>query len=117
MTFRPPIPCLGYPSQRGAIIALAARGLDAAGIITETGLSPNVVHARLVDAKRKAGRTGPRRRHSTPLEKLMTDAARDALRPHAARRDLSLPQLCSQLLEAIARDGMVDAILDDEASR
>jgi hypothetical protein len=36
-----------------------------------------------------------------------------ALRPEAARRGTSVPQLCRDLLETVATDKLVGAVLDD----
>ena len=36
-----------------------------------------------------------------------------ALRPHAARRATTVDQLIRDLIEIVARDDMVDAVLDD----
>ncbi len=37
------------------------------------------------------------------------------LRPAAKARDTTVAQLCRDLLEAIARDRLADAVLDDQA--
>jgi hypothetical protein len=38
------------------------------------------------------------------------------LRPAAARRDLNVQALVVALLDAIAEDGLIDAVLDDASS-
>ena len=38
----------------------------------------------------------------------------EALAPHARKRDKSVQKLVRELLTAIARDNLVDAILDDD---
>jgi hypothetical protein len=43
-------------------------------------------------------------------------ATMSTLRREAARRDISVDRLISSLLNAVAADGLVNAVLDDEVS-
>ena len=55
------------------------------------------------------------KRVSAPMQvrDVLPDTLRKALRPHAHKRGLSVASLSLRILDVIAKDSMVDAILDD----
>lgn len=109
------IPCLGYPSRTAAVAALRAEGLPSREIARRIGVEVKTVTA-LEGSMARRDRPSQR----TPeLPSWNTVAIDDdtlrALRPHAARRGVSVTTLARQLLATLADDGLVDALLDDEA--
>lgn len=107
-------PTLGYPSRTEAVIALRQQGLSTTDIAGRIGISPGTVTALECSAQRSAKPRGvrPAEQHGRtivfPIDVL------EALRPYALRRQLTVNALARRLIETIADDGMVDAILDDE---
>lgn len=105
------------------VLALAKRGVRPCEIAEQTGLSSNAVYTRLAyyrrhgcDIPRFTG--GPRKNGTARL--YITDVApdlRNLLEPHAARRDQTINELARDLLDMVAREGLVDAILDDGESQ
>jgi len=56
MTYRPPIPTLGYPSQKAAVIALYEQRVEPKAIALQTGASQNSVHRAIHDYRVATGR-------------------------------------------------------------
>ena len=106
-------PCLGYPSRTAAVHAFRGQGMSTRQIATRIGIEPTIVTALEASANR-AGRTF---RREPELPSWNTVAIDDdvlrALRPHALRRHVSVSQLARQLLQTLADDDLVDALLDD----
>ena len=95
-------PVLGYPSMTAAVVALRAQGLSAADVARRLGVSVDTVSAL---------ERPPRRRGSRPV-RLPADVAKLLQKP-ADRRGLRVEQLALTIISTVARDGMVDAVLDD----
>lgn len=108
-------------SNRERCISMAQKNIAPPDIACALKIAPGTVHGYLSDA-RKAGVAVPyfkwnSGRTHTGLIATMSQEAAELLRPDAAARGLSTERLAARLLEAIARDHMVDAILDDEVAR
>ena len=110
-------PTLGYPTRTAAVQALRAQGLSSGAIARKIGIEVKTVTALEASARRGAGgETGDyrgarstSRQHTVAID---NDVLR-ALRPHAARRQISVNALVRQLLAILADDDLVDALLDD----
>src|SRR3546814_7601594 len=95
--FNKPKPTLGYPSRGEAVRALAKQGLDPATIAQRICTTTNAVHSHMQ-------MSGKVRR---------PNYSRLALAPAAKARNMHVVDLEDMLLDIIAREGLVDAILDD----
>jgi hypothetical protein len=65
-----------------------------------------------VDIPRFARGPCPAGEHRLHIARVAPDL-RDLLAPHAAKRHLTINELARDLIDTIAREGLVDAILDD----
>jgi hypothetical protein len=63
-----------------------------------------------------APRTAPRAALRDTVTVEISIAVIRALRPQAARRDVSVQRLISDVIEVVAADGLVSAVLDDDQS-
>ena len=103
-----PVPTLGYPTRTAAVQALAANGLHTSEIARRIGIEEKSVSALLCSArrsKRPAEKNG--RTVLFPIDIL------NALRIAAAKRNISVNELARRIVEAVADDGLIDAVLDD----
>lgn len=110
------------PAER--TLELAMKGLGPAEISRRTGRSVGAVKAAIARA-RKAGdldaghmKTGRKPMDGEPTEPIQIRAkawVADYLQPHAEARGITVNRLASRILEAIAADEIVDAVLDDKA--
>jgi hypothetical protein len=103
-----PKPTLGYPSRTSAVLALRQERLSTAAIAVRIGIDPKTVVALEVSASRSRQmvREGARTVVFPP------DLLR-RLRPHAARRGVTVNALARCILETALDEGLVDAVLDD----
>jgi DNA-binding transcriptional regulator LsrR (DeoR family) len=82
-----------------------------AAALADQGLSPDQIAARLGIPKRTVH---DRLRYARGLRTTRIPAdALPALKEHADARALSVAELASALLVAVAKDGLIDAVLDD----
>jgi len=113
-----PKPCLNYPSRSDAIRALRAEGFSNRQIAEKTGIPLNNVCA-LVPMKPKPAsvpiprETGYRVGEQNVARIGLNFEIRQMLRPFAAKRNMSVETLITDLVEKIAEDGLVDAVMDD----
>ena len=108
-----PILTLGHPTRTAAVAALRQQGLSTSAIARRIGIEPKTVTALEASASRRT-RT-QRREPELPSWNTVAidhDVLR-ALRPHAARRNVTVTALARQLLATLADDDLVDALLDD----
>ena len=93
MTYRPPIPTMGHPTQNAAIIALHNAGVEAKDIADQLCISVNSVHRSLtrhrkslgiVTATRKPQPYVPAVNQCDPLWDMEEDERRDEIRRRAA---------------------------------
>lgn len=112
-----PLPCLGYPTRTAAVIALRGEGLSTREIARRIGVEPKTVTALEASRARYRGDHTPRARHEYRNVVPVDPDTLAALRPHAARRRISVDLLIQQLLMILADEGLVDALLDDDGGR
>lgn len=108
-----PIPALGYPSRTSAALALKAEGLKNVEIAERLGIDKKKVDSLLTSVHaNRYDRTERKNCSAAPVT--ITLEHRQKLRNAAAKRLLSVDTLMCLLIERIADDRLVDAILDDE---
>ena len=99
-------------------VALAIEGLRPCEIAEMTGLTPNQVSCRLRYWRARGedipcSKGGPWRPRRRICAMGVADDLRGLLIPHAERRGLSIGELCRNILDIAAREGLIDSILDD----
>lgn len=109
---------LGFNTKTEAVLALRAQGLATRDIARKIGIEPKSVSALEASAQRSKGRASERRWSDSPstLKQHTVTIDNDtliALRPHAARRSMSVNQLVRAMIDIVADDGLIDALLDD----
>lgn len=112
-----PIPTLGYPSRTAAIEALRAQHLDTHAIARKIGISPKDVSALESSKQRTRKQRGASYGRPNMATITIDPELRMALRPHAIKRDMSVEALSRQILDTVAHEGMIDAVLDDDGGR
>lgn len=103
---------LGYPSKTEAVVALRAQGLSTRQIAARVGIEVKSVSALEASAARPRQRIGDATVLRTTGFEIDPDIIR-ALRPFAAQRGMSAPQLARAILRAVVEDDIVGAVLDD----
>lgn len=103
-------PTLGYATRTEAVQALRAQKLSTREIARRIGVEVKTVSA--------LEQSGERPRRVRPTEEMgrtvvVSIDVLDALRPHAERRGLSVNALVRRIVETVADEAMVDAVLDD----
>ena len=109
--------CLGYPTRTDAVAALRAQGLSTRAIADRIGIEPKTVTALEASRARRGAEPAPRIRAEYRNVIPVDPDTLVALRPHAARRGISVQLLIQQLLMILADDDLVDALLDDDGGR
>lgn len=111
------IPCLGYPSRTAAVVALRAQGLTTREISQRVGIELKTVTALEGSMTRldRQQQRAPKASASGVNTVVMDSDTLRALRPHAARRGVTVVALAQQLLATLVDDDLVNALLDDEA--
>lgn len=111
-------PCMGYPSRSAAIRGLRADGLTNQQIAEKTGIPVNNITA-LVPLTPKpeslpiAREAGYRVGEQNVARIGLNFEVRQMLRPFAAKRGMAVETLITDLVEKIAEDRLVDAVMDD----
>ncbi len=108
-------------SQRDMIVKLALAGMRPAEIVRRTGFPHSTVHARLYDARRtgiaipdyRAGlpKPPPDRKVRLPGDVVAVFARHDPEAPDGGH------ELIRRVLAVIARDGLIDAVIDTKGKR
>ncbi len=104
------IPTLGYPTRTAACVALEAEGLTSAQIGARVGIPATTVAALLCSARRFSdARSAPDACKSVhfPIRLLQQ------LQPAARKRRVSRETLAWMIVERVAEDDLIDAVLDD----
>lgn len=99
-------PMLGYATKTEAALALRDQGLSNQQIAEKFGTQYTE------DDIATIMRWTKRRKKSSRGAGVSADTFQ-ALRPHATKRGLSVRELIARLIDQIASDNLVDAILDD----
>lgn len=103
-------PTLGYPTRTDAVLALRSQGLSRAEVGARIGISEGTVAAlEFSGARRKHGTAGA----TGACRVEIGGGVADLLRSAAEARRVSVERLAADLLEAIACDDLIDAVLDD----
>jgi hypothetical protein len=106
-------PTLEFNTRTDAVLALRAQRLSTAAIADGLGIAVKTVTALEHSAGR--ARRAPRRAEELCRTVLFPVEVLDALGPHAARRGLHPNHLARLIVETVLDDGLVDAVLDDDA--
>ena len=94
-----PRPFGGYPSVSAYCLARRNEGASPAVIADEVGITPQAVSSMIYSA----------------AAAIRNRTARVELEKHALNRGITVTELCSLLITVIAKDDLVNAILDDGA--
>lgn len=109
-------PCLGYPSKTAAAAALVAEGLERDEVARRIGVTRSVLSS-LVDESGQPRRMPSAERGATPRDLVapvtISLATLEMLRPHARRRDVTVEALVRSIVDTVALERLVDAVLDD----
>lgn len=108
------IPTLGFRTRTEAALHLQAQGLGPTEIGRRLGISAGAAGGLTASITRQR-----QPRSAQAPRTLRTDAqfaigTRQKLRPFAAKRGISLETLILQIVDTVANEGLVDAILDDQ---
>lgn len=106
-------PTLGFDTKHAAILHLFDTGVPVPIIARDLDITENNVRVQLSRAGRSTRRDATFR---TGVGLQFLALPKDlvvALRPYAARRNLSCTALAALLLDTVIADGLVDATLDD----
>ena len=109
-------PTLGFFSRTEAMFALRRQGKTDREIAAALGVALKTLSALEASAARKRGAAEPSARGRTVevgAAIYIPSEALKALRPHAERRNLSVNALVRRIVETVADEGMIDAVLDD----
>lgn len=108
-------------TARDRVVQMALGGTPPREIARKTGLSVNTIYSDLSWARKNGVdlphfTTGAERRSGTRVVNV-PDHILAALSHAALARGVSTPKLVERLLTAIARDDLVEAVLDDGETR
>lgn len=105
-------------SLDAVVSALAGQAVRASDIARRIGVTPSRVHSVLHYLRRHGAefprvKSGPSGAPQGARLTRLSGEVRAALAPYAAARQMSVKALSVQILRIVARDRLVDAILDD----
>ena len=102
---------LGYSSRTAAVVALRQKGMTTREIANRIGVEVKTVAA----LECSAARTHHHGTRNVAIGVVGTIPlnVRQLLRPHAARRAISVDQLIREVVASVAHGNLVDAVLDD----
>ena len=105
---------LGYPSRTDAVLALRAEGHSQHEIAKRIGIPTSTVSALECSARRRGGVSTGVRNHGEVCRTVhIPIGVLQQIAPDAARRGLSRETLAALIVEKVAEDRLVDAVLDD----
>lgn len=102
---------LGFSSRTAAVLALRQKGMTTREIASRIGIEVKTVAALECSASR-THRHGTRNIATGVIGTIPLNV-RQILRPHAARRALTVDQLIREIVAHVAHGDLVDAVLDD----
>lgn len=111
-------PCLGHASRTEAVLALRQEGLLTREISARTGIPMQAVTA--LEAAAKSCRPSQSTAGGIRMSQMSDHFSRDVLLrlgPHAAHRQISVDYLIKRIVDAVANDDIVAAVLDDEEAK
>ncbi|MCR5855969.1 hypothetical protein [Mesorhizobium sp. J428] len=108
------IATLGYSSRTEAVLAMRRQGRTTREIAEAIGIDVKTVSALECSAARWPKHAGDHvPRPSFDVVASISLNTRQRLRPAAAARQMNVEQLMRLIIEKVAEDGLVDAVLDD----
>ncbi|MGY5789081.1 hypothetical protein ACXHXM_02120 len=107
------IPALGYPSRTAAALALKAEGLNNGQIADRLGIEKKKVNG-LISSSDAIRQNRTSQKNTTSSVAMINPDIRRMLRPHAEKRELTVDALLVLLIERVAEESLVDAVMDDE---
>lgn len=112
-----PTPTLGYPTRTAAIVALSAKGIRSEQIAERLGITLNLVHVLKSAAKRRGPSAGLKNKPRNEVAVQIDANDIKVLKPQADKRGIDVNELVRRLITAIADDGLVDGVLDDDCKK
>jgi hypothetical protein len=106
-----PIPTLGFPSRSQAAVWLRGQGKSLREIAGLIGVETAVVSALIASGRRGKRPCDPR--GADEIRIMLGGDTLSVLQVAAAQRNTTPSLLVTRLLTQAARDGIIDAILDD----
>ena len=103
--------CSSDLSRTAAVLALRQKGMTTREIAGRIGIEVKTVAALECSASRTHRHDG--RNVATGVIGTIPLNVRQLLRPHAARRALTVDQLIREIVANVAHGNLVDAVLDD----
>ena len=107
------IPTLGWPTRTDAVLALRAQGKTSLEIAGMIGIPHKTVAALEHSAARRRSPRNDAVAGGAGRAVLFDPRLLEQLRPHAIDREISPNELARRIVEAVAGDGLIDAVLDD----
>jgi len=108
------IPTLGFETRTEAVVALRGEGKSREEVARELKTTANnVKNLEAYAAKTPAVLKARRKQQQDRRRITISDPTVDTLERHALARSITFQELARRLLDAIARDGLVDNVLDD----
>ena len=105
-------PILGYPTRTAAVVDLKLKGFTSRQIAERLGIEVTTVSALECSARRSVSALGhPVKPRRSGIE--LSFDLRSELRSAAALRGLSVETLALLILERVAYENLIDAVLDD----
>lgn len=106
-----PKPTLGYPTRTAAVLALRDQKLTTRQIAKRIGITVSAV----TGIEHSAGRPTRKPRPAEQMGRtvLFPVDVLACLGPHAAKRGIHVNQLARRIVETVADENIVDAVLDD----
>lgn len=108
-----PIPTLGWPTRTDAVLALRAQGKTSLEIAGMIGIPHKTVAALEHSAARRRAPRNDAVAGGAGRAVLFDPRVLARLGPNAASRGITTNELARRIVEAVACDNLVDAILDD----
>ncbi len=108
------IPTLGFPSRTAAVLSLFESGLRFPQIARKIGIPEKSVQGLYYCGLRHDRRGRPGERMARTI--VVPNDILGALNEPAARRGISVNELARRILDTVAFEKMVDAVLDDEVT-
>lgn len=107
------IPTMGFRTRTEAALHLKSQGLGPTEIGRRLGISAGAAGALTSSVTRTRQPRSVREPRTLRTDAQFDMSTRQKLRPFAARRGISLEALILQIVDTVAEEGLVDAILDD----
>lgn len=104
-------PCMGYPTRTAAVKALSEQGMSSDMIAHKTGMDTRTVAALRQNLVRQ------RERRAKALERLLSEETLMFIEAAAETRGVNPGALAMRIIDTVAREEIIDAVLDDQPAR